>query len=33
MRNALIKLGLHSKAELRQEFSDWDFSSWDKKKV
>jgi DNA-binding CsgD family transcriptional regulator len=32
MRNALIKLGLHSKAELREEFSEWDFSSWDQKK-
>ena len=26
--NILVKFGLHSKAELRQALSDWDFSDW-----
>jgi DNA-binding CsgD family transcriptional regulator len=30
VRNALIKFGLRSKAELRQKLSDWDFSAWEK---
>jgi DNA-binding NarL/FixJ family response regulator len=29
IRNTLVKLGLHGKAELRQRFQDWDFSAWD----
>jgi DNA-binding NarL/FixJ family response regulator len=28
VRNTLYKFGLHSKAELRQALSDWDFSAW-----
>lgn len=32
VRNALLKFGLRSKAELRQELSDWDFSAWEKGK-
>jgi DNA-binding CsgD family transcriptional regulator len=26
--NILVKFHLHSKAELRQALSDWDFSNW-----
>jgi DNA-binding NarL/FixJ family response regulator len=28
VRNVLYKFNLHSKAELRQALSDWDFSAW-----
>lgn len=28
VRNVLRKFGLHSKGELRQALSDWDFSAW-----
>lgn len=28
VRNALLKFGLRSKAELRRELADWDFSAW-----
>ena len=28
VRNVLYKFNLHSKAELRQTLSDWDFSAW-----
>ena len=30
VRNALIKFGLRSKADLRQKLSGWDFSAWEK---
>lgn len=30
VRNALLKFGLHSKADLRRELSGWDFSAWEK---
>jgi len=28
MRNLLLRFELHSKVELRQVLSDWDFSEW-----
>jgi DNA-binding CsgD family transcriptional regulator len=30
VHNALVKFGLHSKAELRLVLADWDFSDWEK---
>jgi DNA-binding CsgD family transcriptional regulator len=30
VRNALLKFGVHTKAELRHELSGWDFSAWSK---
>jgi DNA-binding CsgD family transcriptional regulator len=30
IRNALAKLGLHSKTELRLLLAEWDFSEWDR---
>jgi DNA-binding CsgD family transcriptional regulator len=32
VRNALLKFGVRTKAELRQELSGWDFSAWNKMK-
>lgn len=32
VRNALLKFGLRTKADLRQELSGWDFSAWRKMK-
>ena len=29
VRNVLVKFDLHSKVELRQALSDWDFSAWE----
>jgi hypothetical protein len=28
MQNVLVKLNLHSKADLRVAFASWDFSAW-----
>ena len=29
LHNAFLKLGLNSKAQLRCEMADWDFSAWE----